>query len=105
MRLHLVNDIIQHAHLCVQYILALSYTCKTHKDLCIYRQQPLPELCELGMGDLIDFECGLVVGLSISEIINLLGFSISRIWRKRKCPVSGGSLGENALLMSEVRGD
>ena len=68
-------------------------------------------------GDLSDFERGLVVGarragLSISETADLLGFSrttISRVTengpKKRKYPVSGTSLGENALLMPEVRGE
>ena len=68
-------------------------------------------------GDLSDFERGMVVGarragLSISETADLLGFSrttISRVTengpKKRKYPVSGTSLGENALLMPEVRGE
>ena len=59
-------------------------------------------------GDLSDFERGLVVGarragLSISETADLLGFSrttISRVYRERSI-----SLGENALLMPEVRGE
>jgi len=49
-----------------------------------------------------------------SETADILGFSciiISRIYRewsgkkKRKYPVKGSSEGENALLMSEVRGE
>ena len=68
-------------------------------------------------GDLSDFERGLVVGarragLSISETADLLGFSrttISRVTengpKMRQYPVSGTSLGENALLMPEVRGE
>ena len=68
-------------------------------------------------GDLRDFERGLVVGarragLSISETADLLGFSrttISRVTengpKKRKYPVSGTLLGENALLVPEVRGE
>ncbi len=51
-------------------------------------------------------------GLSISETADLLGFShttISRVYRnglkKRKYPVSGSCVDENALLMSEVRGE
>ncbi len=68
-------------------------------------------------GDLSDFERGMVVGarragLSISETADLLGFShttISRVYRelskKRKYPVNSSSLSENALSMSEVRGE
>ncbi len=68
-------------------------------------------------GDLSDFECGMVVGarragLSISKTADLLGFShttISRVYtigpKKRKYPVSGSCVDENALLMSEVRGE
>ena len=67
-------------------------------------------------GDLSDFERGLVVsarraGLSISETADLLGFSrttISRVTengpKKRKYPVSGTLLGENALC-PEVKGE
>ncbi len=68
-------------------------------------------------GDLSDFERGIVVGarragLSISKIADLLGFSckpISRVYRewseKEKIWVSGSYVDENALLMSEVRGE
>ncbi len=51
-------------------------------------------------------------GLSISETADLLGFSRSTISgftengpKKRKYPVSGSCVDENALLMSEVRGE
>ncbi len=68
-------------------------------------------------GDLSDFERGMVVGvrrtgLSISKTADLLGFSHTTISRftendlkKRKYPVSGSCVDENALLMSEVRGE
>ncbi len=68
-------------------------------------------------GDLSDSERGMVVGarrtgLSISQTADLLGFShttISRVYRerseKRKYPVSSSCVDENALLMSEVRGE
>ncbi len=68
-------------------------------------------------GDLSDFERGMVVGarragLSISKTADLLGFSrttISRVTengpKNRKYPVSGSCVDENALLMSEVRGE
>ncbi len=70
-------------------------------------------------GDLSDFEHGMVVGarragLSISKTADLLVFSctaISRVYRewcgvkKRKYPVSGSCVDENALLMSEARGE
>ncbi len=67
-------------------------------------------------GDLSDFECGVVVsarrvGLSISEAAGLLGFHAQpplgfteNGLKKRKYLVSSSSLGENALLMAEVRG-
>ncbi len=68
-------------------------------------------------GDLSDFERGMVVGvrragLSISQTADLLdfhaqpslGFTKNGL-NKRKYPVSGSCVDENALLMSEVRGE
>ncbi len=65
--------------------------------------------------DLSYFERGMVVGarragLSISETDDRLGFScttISRVYREdsEKNPVSSSCVDENALLMSEVRGE
>ncbi len=68
-------------------------------------------------GDLSDFECGMVVGarragLIISKTTDLLGFSCTQPSlgfteygpKNRKYSVSG-SVDENALLMSEVRGE
>ncbi len=67
--------------------------------------------------DLSDFERGMVVGarragLSISKNADLLGFphtTISRVTengpKKRKYPVSSSCVDENALLMSEARGE
>ncbi len=68
-------------------------------------------------GHLSDIECGMVVcarraDLNIKKTAALLGFSrttISRVYRerseKRKYPVSGSFVDENALLISEVRGE
>ncbi len=68
-------------------------------------------------GDLSDFERGMVVGsrragLSISKSADLLGFHAQPSLgftengpKKRKYPVSGSCVDENALLMSEVRGE
>ncbi len=69
-------------------------------------------------GNLSDFERGMVVGarragLSIIKTADLLGFkrtTISKVYRewyekKRKYPVSGSCVDENALLMSEVSGE
>ncbi len=67
--------------------------------------------------DLSDFERGTVVGarragLSISKTANLLGFSrrtISMVYRewseKEKISSKQQLCGQNALLMSEVRGE
>jgi len=64
--------------------------------------------------DLSNFERGMVdgarqAGLSISQSAQLLGFSISRVYKewyeKGKHPVCGSPVGENALLMLEVRGE
>lgn len=62
-------------------------------------------------GDLSDFECTKIVGsLSISQTADLLGFSQAAIEPQNglnngKYPVSGNSLFENTLLMTEVRGE
>ncbi len=68
-------------------------------------------------GDLSYFERGMVVGvrragLSILKTADLLGFSSTTISRftengtkKRKYPVSGSCVDENALLISDVRGE
>ncbi len=64
-------------------------------------------------GDLSDFERGMVVGarragLSISKTADLLGFSSLGFTendpKKRKYPVSGSCVDENALLRSEENG-
>ncbi len=64
-------------------------------------------------GDLSDFENEMVVGarragLSISKTADLLGFSSLGFTendpKKRKYPVSGSCVEENALLMSEENG-
>jgi len=62
-------------------------------------------------GDLSNFERGMVVG--ISQSAQLLGFShttISRVYTKNavkreKHPVWVSPVGQNALLMLEVRGE
>ncbi len=62
--------------------------------------------------DLSVFERGMVVGarqagLSISKTADLLGFSLGFTEngpKKRKYPVSGSCVDENALLMSEENG-
>ncbi len=69
-------------------------------------------------GDLSDFKRGMDVwcqtaGLSISKTADLLAFSQAQPSlgftengpKKRKYPVSGSCVVENALLMSEVRGE
>ncbi len=69
-------------------------------------------------GDLREFNRGMVVGarlagLSISQTADLLGFLHTQPSlgftengpKKRKYPVSGSCVDENALLMSEVRGE
>jgi len=68
-------------------------------------------------GGLSSFERGMVVGarqasLSISQSVKLLGFSrttISRVYKewceKGKTSSMGSPVGENALLMPEVRGE
>ncbi len=68
-------------------------------------------------GDLSDFERGMVVGarragLSISKTADLLGFpctTISRVYKewsgKEKISSERSCVDENALLMSEVRGE
>ena len=65
-------------------------------------------------GDLTDFERGMVVGarragLSISNTADVLGQPSRGLTengpKKRKYPVSGSCVDENALLISEVRGE
>ncbi len=60
--------------------------------------------------DLSDFELGMVVGISTTA--DLLGFNAQPSLgftengpKKRKYPVRGSSVDENALLMSEFRGE
>ncbi len=60
-------------------------------------------------GDLSDFERGMVVGarragLSILKTADLLRFTENGP-KKRKYPLSGSCVDENALLKSEVRGE
>ncbi len=67
-------------------------------------------------GDLSDFECGVVVGARRTVVFQKLlicwdfhtqpslGFAENGL-KKRKYPVSRSSLGENALLLPEVRGE
>ncbi len=61
-------------------------------------------------GDLSDFERGMVVGARRAGIYwdfhtqPSLGFTENGS-KKRKYPVSGSCVDENALLMSEVRGE
>ena len=67
--------------------------------------------------DLSDFDRGMIVGareggLSISETADLLAFSSATSLgfaengaKNQKRPVSSSSLGRNALLMKEVRGE
>ncbi len=62
--------------------------------------------------DLSDFECGMVVGVIWAGVFQeqliyrdfhvqpSLGFT-ENSQKKRKCPVSGSFVDENALLMSE----
>jgi len=64
-------------------------------------------------GDLSDYECGMVVsvrwaGLSVSETADLLGFTYITIWsenEKISSERASRSVGENSLLISEVRGE
>ncbi len=57
-------------------------------------------------GDLSDFERGMVVGARqvVVGAKPSLGFT-ENVPKKRKYPVSGRCVDENALLMSEVRGE
>ncbi len=55
-------------------------------------------------GDLSDFERGMVVGARRADLSISTGFTENGP-KKRKYPVSGSCVDENALLMSEFRGE
>lgn len=79
------------------------------------RKHPIIIRANIRMGrkcDPGDFDHGMVVGgLSISQTADLLGFScttVSSVQREgceKEHPVSGSSVGENTLIMREVRGE